>query len=134
MQSRRKTKQRRLILEELQKLHSHPTATDLYCIVRQRLPRISLGTVYRNLELLADSGCIRKIQIVGREARFDANFTDHHHIQCTSCGRTDDIPSASQILAEIPKDNPGGWQIQECRVEYVGLCPDCSTEGADQKA
>lgn len=130
MEYRRKTRQRQVILEELQKLRSHPTAADLYRIVRQHLPRISLGTVYRNLELLADSGEIRKIQIVGREARFDAAYTDHHHVQCIQCGRTDDLPASPQIRAGIPKNSPGGWQIQECRVEFVGLCPDCNTAAA----
>ena len=133
VQLRRMTKQRQVILEELQKLRSHPTAADLYHLVRQHLPRISLGTVYRNLELLADSGAIRKVQIGGREARFDTTNTNHYHIQCMRCGRIDDFPNSAEVQVDIPEADPGGWQIQECRVEFVGLCPDCHALGSDQK-
>ena len=69
----RNTRQREVILEELRKLRSHPTAPVLYEIVRRRLPRISLGTVYRNLELLAKSGVVRKLELSDSEARFDGN-------------------------------------------------------------
>ncbi|MGC8659306.1 MAG: Fur family transcriptional regulator, partial [Desulfomonilaceae bacterium] len=55
----RQTSQRRIILEELAKLKTHPTANEVYEVVRKRLPKISLGTVYRNLELLSESGSIR---------------------------------------------------------------------------
>ncbi len=130
VQARRKTKQRQVILEELQKLHSHPTASDLYRVVRQRFPRVSLGTVYRNLELLNESGTIRKLQIGGREARFDAVDADHHHVQCTSCGRVDDLPVKTDVPTDLPENTPEGWQIEECRVEFVGLCPDCNASGS----
>ena len=69
----RNTRQRQVILEELQKLTSHPTAAVLYDIVRRRLPKISLGTVYRNLELLARMGMVQKLELAGGEARFDGN-------------------------------------------------------------
>ena len=71
----RTTRQRQVILEELQKLQSHPTAAALYEIVRRRVPKISLGTVYRNLELLARTGLIRKLEFAGAEARFDGNVS-----------------------------------------------------------
>ena len=58
---RRKTRQRRVILEELQSVKSHPTAIELFELVRRRLPRVSLGTVYRNLDLLARAGFIEKL-------------------------------------------------------------------------
>ncbi len=63
--SHRNTRQRRLILEELRKLKTHPTAASLYAIVRRRMPKISLGTVYRNLELLNQMGMIRKLDFSG---------------------------------------------------------------------
>ena len=132
MQVRRMTNQRRVILEELRKLPSHPTATDLYHIVRQRLERISLGTIYRNLELLAESGVIRKVQIGGREARFEAHLTNHRHIFCVRCGRIDDLPDFQQMRADIRAADPDGWQVQECRVELVGICPECIATGGGQ--
>lgn len=68
----RLTTQRQIILEELAKVKTHPTASELYDMVRKRLPRIGLGTVYRNLELMADSGMILKIEVGGTQKRFDA--------------------------------------------------------------
>jgi len=65
------TKQRRVIVEELKKLKTHPTATLIYELVRKRLPRISLGTVYRNLDLLAEAGIIQKLETAGTQKRFD---------------------------------------------------------------
>src|SRR5574340_808335 len=87
----RRTRQREVILEELQKVKSHPTAVGLHDLVRRRLPKISLGTVYRNLELLAKAGVIRKLETAGAEARFDGNAGQHHHIRCVGCGRVDDV-------------------------------------------
>ena len=78
----RVTRQRRVILEELRKLTSHPTAPALYEVVRRRLPRISLGTVYRNLELLARAGFIQRLDLQGAEARFDGNPEHHYHVRC----------------------------------------------------
>jgi len=119
------TKQRRVILEELRKLTTHPTAADLYKIVRRQLPRISLGTVYRNLELLVRSGTIRKIDNGGKEARFDGDISDHYHVRCHQCDRVDDLPGSPRI--ELSHDIQGykGWEITGQRTEFIGVCPDC---------
>jgi Fur family ferric uptake transcriptional regulator len=61
----RLTSQRQVILEELKKVKSHPTANEVYDMVRKRLPRIGLGTVYRNLDLLAERGIIKKLEVGG---------------------------------------------------------------------
>ena len=71
----RNTRQRQVILEELRCLESHPTAAALHAIVRRRLPKISLGTVYRNLELLARKGMIQKLESAGAEARPQRRLT-----------------------------------------------------------
>ncbi len=78
----RLTKQRKVIVEELTKSTDHPTAGDIYDTVRKRLPRISLATVYRNLELLAAHGVIQKLELCGSPARFDARRDGHYHIRC----------------------------------------------------
>ena len=69
----RLTTQRQIILEELEKVTSHPTANEVYDMVRRRLPRIGLGTVYRNLELMADSGIILKLEVGGTQKRDVSN-------------------------------------------------------------
>ncbi len=121
----RNTQQRQVILEELQKLTSHPTAPDLYHTVRKRLPKISLGTVYRNLELLAQNNIIQKLDISGSEARFDGNPEQHHHVRCIHCGRVDDLNglSADPVGNKLKESN--GWKILGYRLDFIGICPEC---------
>lgn len=123
--SLRITKQRQLILDELCKLTSHPTADELYYLLRKKMPRISLGTVYRNLEILSDQGLIQKLDIGGTQKRFDGNATTHYHIRCTKCGRVDDLdlPTDSNIEKEASKVTD--FQILRHRLEFSGICPDC---------
>jgi len=122
---RRNTPQRRIVLEELKGVTSHPTAVELYEIVRRRLPKISLGTVYRNLELLSRMGTIQKLEIGGSQARFDGNPDRHCHVRCVRCGRVDDVHGLSEdLIAEAPKE-AGGYKILGRRLEFIGICPDC---------
>ena len=122
---RRNTPQRRVVLDELCQLKSHPTAAELYAVVRRRLPRISLGTVYRNLEVLHEDGMIRKMEFAGAECRFDGNLEPHDHVRCTECGRIADIfpQGPNQILA--PPEEMAGFRVEGYRLEYFGFCPSC---------
>jgi Fur family ferric uptake transcriptional regulator len=126
----RRTRQREVILEELRKLDSHPTAAGLYEIVRRRLPRISLGTVYRNLELLAGMGEIRKLDFAGSQARFDGCVEPHHHVRCVRCGRLDDLPGAPLEPLETRHDDCCGYEVLGYRLEFVGLCPGCRQQSS----
>jgi len=121
----RMTAQRRVIIEELDKNRTHPTADEIFERVRQVKPRISLGTVYRNLEILADQGKVRKIEVPGGPMRFDARTDEHSHIRCKICGRVDDIEvEEGTNLKDRVKDDMG-YEILECHVEVVGICPHC---------
>ena len=130
---RRSTPQRRVVLEELQKLTSHPTAVELYEIVRRRLPNISLGTVYRNLELLAKTGVIQKLEFGGSEARFDGNASDHHHIQCMECGRVDDLHGLPDTLPISVSEEAGDYKILGHRLVFYGICGRCRAAGAENE-
>lgn len=121
----RNTRQRQVILEELQNLTSHPTAAALYETVRRRLPKISLGTVYRNLELLARMGVIQKLDFAGGEARFDGNVARHDHLRCVRCGRVDDVSAPPLDLSEGPTNDWSGYRILGHRLEFFGICPEC---------
>jgi Fur family ferric uptake transcriptional regulator len=126
----RLTQQRKIIIDELRKLHSHPTADELYEIVRRKLPHISLGTVYRNLEFLARRGIIRKLEISGMQKRFDGDLDIHQHIRCTRCGRIDDLPADTAVTrCDMELLENTGYEILERRVEFIGICPDCGAEG-----
>lgn len=124
-QFQRNTPQRKVILEELQKLNSHPTAVGLYEIVRQRCPKVSLGTIYRNLELLTGMGVIQKLEYSGAEARFDGNAERHDHLRCIRCGRVDDVDGPPLDLSRAKGHDLGGYEILDHRLEFVGICPQC---------
>lgn len=121
----RLTTQRQIILEELAKVKSHPTASELYDMVRKRLPRIGLGTVYRNLDLMADSGMILKLEVGGTQKRFDATTEEHYHIRCSSCGKVDDIdlPVIQELVAQATETTP--YMILGHHVEFTGICAIC---------
>ncbi len=121
----RLTTQRQILLEELSKVTSHPTACELYEMIRKRLPRIGLGTVYRNLELMADSGMILKLELGGAQKRFDATTDPHYHVRCSVCGKMDDIMLQVQgdITESAVEKTP--YRILGHNVEFAGECPAC---------
>ena len=121
----RDTRQRRVILEELRKVVSHPTAADLYESVRRRLPRISQGTVYRNLDLLVKEGAIRKFEFSGSRARFDATVARHHHVRCVECGQLDDFTGLAKNDFDDCSGEMNGYYILGHRLEFFGVCPQC---------
>ena len=123
----RRTAQRQIILEELAKVKTHPTANDLYDMVRKRLPRIGLGTVYRNLELMSNKGIIQKLEVGGTQKRFDAITEPHCHIRCTCCGKVEDIDLAvtDDMLKTAAQNSP--YQITGYSIEFSGACLDCQS-------
>ena len=121
------TRQRRVILEELGKVRTHPTADRLYLRVRRRLPRISLGTVYRNLEALAGRGLIRTLDFARTPRRFDGDTGMHYHIFCTHCGRVADVPIRDLGPIEDAVRGMTDYQILGHRLKFIGLCPQCKT-------
>lgn len=123
--SLRMTKQRQVILEELRAVTSHPTADDMYDMVRRRLPNVSLGTVYRNLEILAESGVVQKIDIGGTKKRFDGNVANHYHLRCIICGRVDDVHLDPGVDLEAQAAVLTDYTILRHRLEFIGLCPRC---------
>ncbi|MFH1033130.1 MAG: transcriptional repressor [Pseudomonadota bacterium] len=119
------TTQRQVILEELRKLKSHPTAGELCQIVRQRLPRISLGTVYRNLEILSRSGVVLKLDVAGLEMRFDGTVDNHYHVRCLGCGRVADVDMGLLEGLEQTIGQHSDFEVLGHRLEFVGHCPAC---------
>lgn len=121
----RLTTQRQIILEELSKVKTHPTASELYDMVRKRLPRIGLGTVYRNLELMAENGMILKLEVGGTQKRFDATTDTHYHIRCSDCGKVDDIdtPVMDDLVREAAAAT--SYEVLGHHIEFSGLCPAC---------
>lgn len=121
----RMTKQRKLLLDELRGMNSHPTADELHLRVQESLPKISLATVYRNLELLTRQGEIRTIELAGMPRRYDGDVHPHFHMQCIDCGVVVDIDA--RVLPDIGSilRRTGRYEILEMRLEFDGLCGDC---------
>jgi len=121
----RSTRQRSLIIEVLQETASHPTAAWIFDRVKEKCPNISLGTVYRNLNILKEMGVIREIKFGKNTARYDGNVELHHHIVCEECGRLEDVVCAvgPNIMQSV--ETAKGYKISGCQMEFKGICPDC---------
>jgi Fe2+ or Zn2+ uptake regulation protein len=128
----RMTRQRQVILQELRKVMTHPSADEVYEMVRKLLPRISLGTVYRNLEILSELGEIQKIEICGKLKRFDGNIKDHYHLRCLNCHRIDDVPESIHFDFNSSLNSETGYAITGHRLEFVGLCPECTEQQSNR--
>lgn len=120
----RMTNQREMILRELKKSKKHLTADDLYTRVKKYMPRISLATVYRNLEILSDAKMIRKLEISGRQKRFDSELLDHDHIYCVQCHRIENLDIGESEVALDSVDTKG-YAVTGRRLEVTGICPKC---------
>jgi len=134
MSSRRNTLQRKVILEELRCSHQHVTAAELYRLVQKRIPNISLGTIYRNLDLLHQDGLISKLETAGREIRFDGDLSSHYHLRCRQCGRIEDICDPVSVQVEGRITSAAGWDIAGPQIEFSGSCPDCRTSGSPSRS
>ena len=120
------TRQRKVILEELRSVCTHPSADEIYALVRKRLPRISLGTVYRNLEILSESGDIQKLELGSAQKRFDGVAENHYHIRCIQCDRIDDAPPELEVKINHELKSATAYKIVGHKLEFIGICPDCS--------
>jgi Fur family ferric uptake transcriptional regulator len=121
----RMTNQREIILRELRKSKRHLSADELYDIVKKVMPRISLATVYRNLEILSEAGLIGKLEISGRQKRFDFDVSDHDHIYCVVCHKVDNLDIERKNVDSEQLGASAGYTITGYRVEIIGICPEC---------
>ena len=117
-------------MEEIRKVNTHPTADGVYEMVRKRLPRISLGTVYRNLEILSSCGLIQKMGPVSSQMRFDGNTSGHYHIRCVYCDRVEDAPIATVYRIEDEMREVTHYALIGHTLEFVGVCPECANRGS----
>jgi Fe2+ or Zn2+ uptake regulation protein len=103
----------------------HPSADMIYDAVRVELPRISLGTVYRNLEVLNSMGLIEKIDTGSGQARYDGDTSSHCHTYCTVCGIIGDVPEGAIQSFEYDALKVGLHEIAGCVIQFVGTCSKC---------
>ena len=123
MSKQRFSYQREQIYQMVSMTNQHPTAEIVYHQLKQSMPRLSLGTVYRNLHRMAQDG--RLIEIDGAVARFDANIQPHSHFRCRFCGRVSDFPELSYDASLDQCAMESGWQVDGHSLIFYGICPDC---------
>jgi Fur family transcriptional regulator, peroxide stress response regulator len=125
------TFQRQVIYEAVVDSHEHPTPELIYEQVRQRIPSISLGTIYKNVKTFLDSGVLQEVTLHHGSLRLESNMTPHHHVVCSSCKAIFDIDESAVEPVELPKAKlPPGFAIKQCRVEFVGVCKACQRKAS----
>ena len=122
---KRNTIQRAMVLDAVNKLKCHATADEVYQIVVNEHPNISKGTVYRNLNQLAEMGEIRKIEVPGNADRFGHRCHDHYHARCLKCGKVFDVEM--DYIKDLEKQikDAHGFQFSGHDLMFKGICPDC---------
>jgi len=122
----RNTKQKTVILSAVRSTKIHPTAEQVHAMVLAEMPNISLGTVYRNLNHMAELGQLRRISVTDSPDRFDGDLSPHHHICCTECGEfgdRHDLPYDKNLDAIAEKKS--GYKITRHETVFYGLCKNC---------
>jgi len=121
----RQTKQREAILRLLRLTRAHPTADQIYDEVRETVPNISKGTVYRNLKVLQQMGLVSELSLNGSLSRFEAKRESHYHFRCERCGKVFDLdePINHELDQKIAKET--GFKVTYHQTEFRGLCRDC---------
>lgn len=122
------SRQRELIYEQVKNHPVHPTADEVYSALKKDCPNLSLGTVYRNLNLLSKSGMLMKIHMGGDKDRFDGRTDAHCHFFCEICGRVFDVDDESIHGIKQRVFLNDGHTVTEMGINLRGTCCDCSNK------
>ena len=125
-QTRRSSKKRQAIYDELCSTKSHPSAEMLYSRLKPEIPDLSLGTVYRNLGVLMSDGVIVSVGRVNGEERYDCNTAPHPHFVCSRCGRVFDLELAFDLCSLLPEvEKSTGGRVISGSLCFYGVCKSC---------
>ncbi len=116
------TKQRKIIKDIIYASYKHPTADEIYVEAKKKMPSIAVGTVYRNLTLLVESGEVRKIDVPNSPSRYDRPQIPHEHLICKECGAVADV---SEIDLKEILCQKTGEEIIEYKLTMYYVCPKC---------
>lgn len=126
----RLTRQRELVLELLHTSARHADANLLYEQMRKQMPHVSLGTIYRTLNVLAAAGLICELHC-GEQARYDGNVQEHYHVMCTCCGAVEDVDVGCLKRLEDRAAELSGYRIEDHHLSFYGLCAKCQEENGE---
>jgi Fe2+ or Zn2+ uptake regulation protein len=127
------TSQRRAVFDALKDFKGHPSAEEVYLLVKKRNPKVALGTVYQALSVLEEVGLIKAKHWAESPVRYDFNTEPHYDIRCTSCGEVAEIPGVKpdvkleDLAAHIRENTP--YEVTSTALVIEGVCPDCLTKG-----
>lgn len=130
---RRNTVQKELVLDAVQSLRSHVTADMVYQFVVKDHPSVGKGTVYRNLNILAEEGAIKRILIPNGSDRYDFTITDHYHVQCIECDALFDVDMDYIPNMENKIHDTHGIQFLDYDILFHGICKDCQNRMRKEK-
>jgi Fe2+ or Zn2+ uptake regulation protein len=119
------TEQRAAVHDYLSGVAHHPTAEEVFLAVKARVPRISLATVYKNLEALVQCGAVSKLTYGDASARYDIRTDHHYHTRCLACGKIWDLDAkeGTELLKRIKPQ--AGFEVEDYRLELLGRCREC---------
>ena len=120
----RLTKQRREVYEVLKAQLDHPTATEVFIRAKNRVPGISLATVYNCLETLTHSGLVKQVNLDRGPSRYCPNLKEHGHFHCEGCGSVSDVDLCDSPEAALSL--PRGAVVNRMDISLRGLCPKCA--------
>ena len=130
---RRNTRQRKLVLDAVHNRDDHPTAEDIYNDVHAIDAKISRGTVYRNLNLLQETGAIATVKTTGA-VRFDWRCDNHCHVTCRVCGAVADAPLPYNGSLDESVERETGYRVERHATVFDGICPACQRRLAKERA
>lgn len=121
------TSQRRAVLEALSEARGHPSAEDVYLVVKRKNPRVALGTVYQALSVLEEIGVIESKHWSESPTRYDLNLNPHLDIRCIRCGEVAEVPGVEMgnIEQQIQSNTP--YEVTRATMLIEGLCPKCAS-------
>ena len=118
----RYSSRRDAIMKVMRSTHCHPDAEWVYGKVREEIPRVSLGTVYRNLRALSSAGDLCTVETDGGTLHFDADTSPHGHFVCRSCGKISDLFGYGDCRTKLEHD---GYRVESVKTVVYGTCADC---------
>lgn len=121
--------QRQVILDAIQNCKRHMTAAEVYNEAIKACPRLSLGTVYRNLNTLVDIGSIRRVGVPGEADRFDWELPAHQHFFCHICKKVENLPINNDKLHGL-LTGCDGIRVENYQLLVTGVCAECTATGA----
>ena len=122
----RYSKQRDAVMKVLDKINYHPTVDEIYDIVRKKYPKVSLATIYRNVEQLTQMNKIWKIELPNEPARYDGNMEKHHHVRCSKCNAINDVWIEKEVTDLIDIGSiKNRFSITSFKIEFEGICENC---------